>query len=515
MDGDIISNFVDNYNLNNLVKSPTCFKSDSPRCIDLILTNRERNFQSTVVQETGLSDFHAMVVTVLKGGYVKRGPKLITYIDYSRFNTEDFRTHLYNTLSPEIIENGDYGVFEAVIMGVLNVQAPVKKKSIRANDGPFMTKALRKEHMHRTRLRNKCNKNRTEENLKAFKKQRNKCVKLLRRAKFDYYRNIDLDNLTDNHKFWKTVKPLFSDKVQVKSAITLVEDGKMVRKDSEIADIFNHFFANITESLWISVNEALMLPVNDILDPIDKVIRKFEPHPSIHKIKEKITFSDLFEFGEVTVENVTAQIKKLNVSKTSSTNCIPARILKENPDIFSFAIQNLFNSALAIGVFPKELKAGDISSIFKKGDAFSKKNYRPITVLPSVSKIYERLVQDQMLTFAQSFLSPFLCGFREGYGTQHALLRLVETCKKAMDGGGVAGAVLTDLSKAFDCLNHGLLIAKLNAYGFSRSALLFIHSYLTDRMQRVGVNGSFSTWTETAQGVPQGSVLGPLCSTYI
>eukprot|EP00493_Phyllostaurus_siculus_P026782 UN27128 len=106
MDGDIISNFVDNYNLNNLVKSPTCFKSDSPRCIDLILTNRERNFQSTVVQETGLSDFHAMVVTFLKGGYVKRGPKLITYRDYSRFNTEDFRTHLYNTLSPEIIENG-------------------------------------------------------------------------------------------------------------------------------------------------------------------------------------------------------------------------------------------------------------------------------------------------------------------------------------------------------------------------------------------------------------------------
>ena len=75
---------------------------------------------------------------------------------------------------------------------------------------------------------------------------------------------------------------------------------------------------------------------------------------------------------------------------------------------------------------------------------------------------------------------------------------------------GVAGAVLTDLSKALDCLNHGLLIAKLNAYGFSRSALLFIHSYLTDRMQRVGVNGSFSTWTETVQGVPQSSVLGPL-----
>ena len=139
-----------------------------------------------------------------------------------------------------------------------------------------------------------------------------------------------------------------------------------------------------------------------------------------------------------------------------------------------------------------------------------KKNYRPITVLPSVSKIYERLVQDQMLPFVQSFLSSLLCGFREGYGTQHALLRFVEACKKTMDNRGVAGAVLTDLSKAFDCLNHELLIAKLNAYGFSRSALLFIYSYLTDRKQRVKVNGSFSTWTETVLGVPQGSVLGPL-----
>ena len=198
------------------------------------------------------------------------------------------------------------------------------------------------------------------------------------------------------------------------------------------------------------------------------------------------------------------------MNKASPVNCIPARILKETPEVFSVTIQNLFSSGLSKGTFPKELKTGDISSLFKKGDAFAKKNYRPITVLPSVSKIYERLMQDQILPFIHSFLSPLLCGFREGYGTQHALLRLVEACKKTMDSGSVTGAVLTDLSKAFDCLNHELLIAKLNAYGFSRPALLFIHSYLTDRRQRVNFNGSFSTWTETVRGVPQGSVLGPL-----
>ena len=220
-----------------------------------------------------------------------------------------------------------------------------------------------------------------------------------------------------------------------------------------------------------------------------------------------LKFPDKFEFRKVTTEEVAIKIRQLNPRKASPADCIPAKILMESSDVFSVAIRNLFNSGLSKIAYPKELKAGDITSLFKKEDAFTKKDYRPITVLPSsVSKIYERLVQDQMLPFVQSFLSSLLCGFREGYGKQHALLRFVEACKKTMDNRGVAGAVLTDLSKAFDCLNHELLIAKLNAYGFSRSALLFIHSYLTDRKQRVKVNGSFGTWTETVHG----SVLEPL-----
>ena len=115
-----------------------------------------------------------------------------------------------------------------------------------------------------------------------------------------------------------------------------------------------------------------------------------------------------------------------------------------------------------------------------------------------------------MLPFVQSFLFPLLCGFREGYGTQHALLCLIEACNKLIDSGGIAGAALTDLLKAFDCLDHELLIAKLNAYGFTRSALLFVHGYLNSRKQMVKVNGSFSMWTKISLGVPQGSVLGPL-----
>ena len=144
---DVISGFMDNYNLQNLVRCPTCFKSGNPRSIDLILTNRKSSFRNTVAIETGLSDFHAMIVTVLKGGFVKRGPKIVTYRDYSKFSAVDFKQDLVHMVSSELSEIEDYGAFEAGVMHVLNEHAPVKKKSIRANDGPFMTKALRKEHM--------------------------------------------------------------------------------------------------------------------------------------------------------------------------------------------------------------------------------------------------------------------------------------------------------------------------------------------------------------------------------
>ncbi len=148
--------------------------------------------------------------------------------------------------------------------------------------------------------------------------------------------------------------------------------------------------------------------------------------------------------------------------------------------------------------------------MFKANNQMTKGNYRPITVLSAISKVYERLMFEQIVGYSESFLFQYLCGFREGYNTQQALVRFLEKCKSVLDKKGFAGAILMDLSKAFDCINHELLIAKLSAYGFSRSALKLIHSYLNERQQRVKVNGSFSTSKQTFLGVPQGSVLGPL-----
>ena len=152
----------------------------------------------------------------------------------------------------------------------------------------------------------------------------------------------------------------------------------------------------------------------------------------------------------------------------------------------------------------------DVTPLHKKGKRDLKENYRPVSILPVFSKVFERSMFAQMSSFFDNVLSKQQCGFRKGYSTQHCLLALLEKWKRAVDSGQMFGALLTDLSKAFDCLDHELLIAKLNAYGFSLPALKLVHDYLSNRKQRTKVNRTYSSWLEIVFGVPQGSILSPL-----
>ena len=119
-------------------------------------------------------------------------------------------------------------------------------------------------------------------------------------------------------------------------------------------------------------------------------------------------------------------------------------------------------------------------------------------------------MNDQINTYFENILSKLQSGFRKGHSAQHCLIVLIEKCRQMLDKGGFSCILLTDLSKAFDCINHQLLIAKLYAYDFDISSVRHIHSYLTDRKQRVKITASVSEWSKIKYGVPQGSILGPL-----
>ena len=195
---------------------------------------------------------------------------------------------------------------------------------------------------------------------------------------------------------------------------------------------------------------------------------------------------------------------------SKSTTGVSIRLLKENADVCAPILSKILNTCLNEGVFPDKLKLADISPIFKSVDSMSKKNYRPVSILNSVSKLFEKLIQKQLNPFFDTKLSKYLCGYRKGNSTQYALLKLIESWKKYRDSNGYSAAVLMDLSKAFDTINHDLLLAKLHAYGVKNNALKLMMSYLKNRYQRTKVNGAFSDWEELLTGVPQGSVLGPL-----
>ena len=134
-------------------------------------------------------------------------------------------------------------------------------------------------------------------------------------------------------------------------------------------------------------------------------------------------------------------------------------------------LTDCINSAIYESEFPKELKKAEVAPVFKRGETTVKVNYRPISVLSSVSKCFERILKEQLDRFFKPILSNLLSGFREGYNTQHSLVRAIEAWTRSLDSSGIVGTILMDLSKAYDCIAHDLLIAKLEAYGFTKTSL--------------------------------------------
>ena len=152
----------------------------------------------------------------------------------------------------------------------------------------------------------------------------------------------------------------------------------------------------------------------------------------------------------------------------------------------------------------------EVTAIYKKDNPLDKSNYRPISLLSHISKIFEKLLFNQINEYMQPHFSALLTGFRKNHNTQHSLIKMLEKWKYLLDKDYHIGAVYMDLSKAFDVLNHNLLLAKLDAYGFNRDATSLIQDYLSNRLQRVKISDKFSSWQTILTGVPQGSILGPL-----
>ena len=387
-----MKDFCSSFNFKTLIRVPTCYKNpDKPSCIDLILTNSPRSFQSSCAIETGLSDFHKMTVTVMKASFQKLKPRVINYRKYSSFSSEKYREDLVRELSEVNFKDNSISQFLETCVNVLNKHAPRKKKFLRGNHSPFMNRELSKAIMTRTRFRNKFLKNRSDANRAIYIKQRNYCVSLLRKTKREYYSNLNEKDVIDNKKFWKTVKPFLSDKSVKSSKITLIAEDGIITDDKKIAETFNTFYTNIVTNLKIPEYKDQEFIDNCIADPISTILAKYKNHPSIIRIKTAYKSSCEFNFKQVERVEILNEIKSLRTSKASQDSDIPTKIIKENADFFADFLHTSYNECIKSGIFPSCLKWADVTPIFKKGIKSQKDNYRPVSILPNISKCLKSL----------------------------------------------------------------------------------------------------------------------------
>ena len=203
-------------------------------------------------------------------------------------------------------------------------------------------------------------------------------------------------------------------------------------------------------------------------------------------------------------------VSEFDSKKATGVDGISTKLLKFCLDPICGPLSGLINTTFAQNKFPPRLKAAQVLPLFKKNDPPNKDNFRPVSILPIISKTYERIMHNQLTTHFDNIFDPYLAAFRKGFGRQSTLLRLIEDWKKALDRHEYAAVVLMDLSKAFDRLPHGLLLEKLRDYGLSSNAVALLESYLSDRKQHVRIGSHTSSWENIIKGVPQGSILGSL-----
>ena len=242
-----------------------------------------------------------------------------------------------------------------------------------------------------------------------------------------------------------------------------------------------------------------------------EAIAVYQNHPSVIKIRYSCGDTNgSFEFHPVSPSDISKKLKMLNTRKSTGYDNIPAKLLRIAHVELARPISHLINYTMEMNIFPDTLKCADVSPVFKKDDNFNKNNFRPVSVLTGISKLYESVVNDQLFEFFCTLFNDLISAYRKGYSCQSLLLKCVDNWKTALDRKQFVALLFMDLSKAFDCLPHGLIISKLHAYGVSTPACELLFSYLHGRKQRVKISTSRSSWTTLSKGVPQGSILGPL-----
>ena len=491
------------------ITMPTRFSKRNATLIDHLFC-RDYSDMTTIksgIIMTKISD-HLPCFSVLKIKKIKKqAPKFVTISSINKESIENFKTDVSRNILKTTFQNGllsdpntNYDKLHDILQLCKDKNMPTKKvrfNKYKHKKCPWITYGIIESIKKRDKLSHKLNSSKfgspryekLEKELKDFEAVLQTCK---RRAKSMYYKD-HFEKRKGNIKMtWKSINDLLGkNNKDSEFPSHLIHNGKIVKDDAEIAECFNDFFINIGPTL-----------AKEIKTSNTKSYKTF--------LKEKINSN--FNFKTVDVDLVKKVIGNLKSKSSSGHDGISSSLIKEAKDQISNIITLIINQSISTGIFPDKLKIAKVVPVFKKDDIHLPGNYRPISLLPAISKIFEKVVYTQVYDYLDEnkLLYSSQYGFRKKHSTELAAIELTDKIFNHLDNKKTPLAIFIDLSKAFDTIDHQILLDKLKYYGIKGTALNWFTSYLSERTQYVQYKDQSSSKSQITTGVPQGSILGPL-----
>ena len=425
---------------------------------------------------------------------------VIKYRNFRNFNAKDFLEDLqqtpWNVLDTFDDPDDALDYFTKAFLMVAERHAPQVQKRVRhQKQPPWMTDEILSLIQERDELLRKARQSNNILHWQKYKKSRNTVFKTIRDAKKHYFHDA-FEGSSSSKEFWKHLKHVTG--AAKRATVSKIRNGDNVTDDpSTIAEVFNKFFVSVASIYKPGVNNS-SADNRDILNAF---------------VTERLP-ADASEFviPLISQELVFTYLSTIKVGKSTGLDGMSASILRAAAPVIAAPLTKIMNMSINSDKFPTTWKLAKVTPVFKAGDPLNADNYRPISILPIISKILEKHVHVSLYTYLGQYnlINVNQSGFRLFHSCETALIKLVDDLLTNMDNGLISGLTLIDYRKAFDMVDHAILLKKLAMYGVSEKALKWFNSYLSGRIQKVAILDTLSSALPVTMGVPQGSILGPL-----
>uniref|UniRef100_A0A3B3HBJ0 ribonuclease H n=1 Tax=Oryzias latipes TaxID=8090 RepID=A0A3B3HBJ0_ORYLA len=436
---------------------------------------------------------HCVVAACRNTKIPQNKPNIIYKRNLKLFNEQAFHhdLSLIDWEQIDLLPNVELALtfFKDTFTNIVNKHAPIRRFRVKGRENPWFTPELSDTIHMRNLAWARARKGDSSVDWTAFRQLRNKCTSLIKKAKSDYYLSVTTDNLNNPSKFWKVIKSLFLIKSPQTLPTFVLKDSVPVLDKVDMLNCFNKHFIT-SGDLFNQKGAALNTPCTD---------------PPLFP-------GDSFNFTLFTVQQVHKALRMLDPRKHPGPDSIEPFFLKAAADFVAQPLTVLFNLSIQSGEIPAIWKSAFVRPVLKGGDPAVLSNYRPISNLCVLSKILESLVSDQLKDYLtiNELLSMLQSGFRKKHSIITAATKVVNDILLALDKKQHCALLFFDLSKAFDTVDHGVLMHRLSCFGFSNTVLSWFRNYLNERTQCVKCDGLSSEFLNVHRGVPQGSILGPL-----